>query len=255
MLPFRLRDLALGVRLGLSLLVLVLFGGLLYSATHLVQHHEGRDGTDGFSYDDVVGVYHGIRTEAPLAVALESGHPEELGDAERQVLLDWLASGDLAGGYDSLELGDSAPAEIVDANCLQCHASGATEGNGVGERLPLEYFDEVEALAVSRDVAPQDPEIVIASAHTHALGMGSLSIVLLALALATRFGSRLVGLCAVASGAGLLADLGSWLLARDSVGFVVLIAGGGTLWMVANAVLALLVLGELWLPRRGGATE
>jgi hypothetical protein len=248
MFPFRLSQLGLGVRVGLGGLLLVLLGGLIASSAHMVEHHHTRDERDGMSFDDVVGVYHGIRTEAPLVSALERDHPEGLPASQRQLLLDWLASDQIAEGYDSLELGDDAPAEILDAHCLSCHSGSATEGNGIGKTIPLEYFDEVEKLAISRDVAPVDEAIMLASIHTHALGMGTLSLLFVLLALATRFPGRLVGLLSAACGLGLLADLSSWFLARGSEGFTVLIVAGGGIWMVSCALLGLLSLLELCLP-------
>lgn len=250
MLPFRLSQLGLGARVGLGALLLVLLGGLVASSAHLVEHHHTRDERDGMSFDDVVGVYHGIRTEAPLVSALERGHPEELTKPQRQLLLDWLASGQIAEGYDSLELGDDAPAEILDAHCLACHSKNATEGEGIGQTIPLEYFDEVERLAISRDVAPVAEAILLASIHTHALGMGTLSLLFVLMALATRFPARLVGFLAATCGLGLLADLSCWFLARGSESLVTLIVVGGGVWMSSCALLGLMSLFELLLPAR-----
>jgi len=250
MLPFRLARLGLGLRLGIGALVLVLLGGILASGAHLVGHHEVRDEREGMSYDDVVGHYHGIRTVAPLREALEGGHPEELPADARTKLLEWLGGEQLAETYDSLDLGEDAPVELMDRHCLGCHARGASEGDGVGERLPLEYFDEVEALSVSRDVSPVSEEVLLASLHTHALGMGTLTLLLVLFAAMTRFPPRLVGLLSAAAGLGLFADLGAWWLARGAEGFVLLIVVGGGLWMGASLLLGLLGLAELALPSR-----
>lgn len=245
----RLSSLGLGARIGLSAIVLVLLGGILASSAHLVEHHQNRDEREGMSYDDVVGHYHGIQTQAPLRVALERGHPEDLGDPQRKILLDWLSGDRISEDYDSLDLGDDAPIEILDASCLHCHAANATEGDGIGATIPLEYFDEVKKLAFSRDVSPVDEKILLASMHTHSLGMGTLSLLLMALALATRFPSKLVGFLCAACGTGLLVDLAGWFLSRDSADFVILIVGGGSVWMISSALLGLLALFELWLPR------
>ena len=246
MLPFRLSSFGFGTRLGLSALVLVLLGGLVASSAHLIGHHENRDEREGMSFDDVVGHYHGIQTEAPLRAALERGHPETLEQPQRQVLLDWLQSDRITEGYDSLDLGDDAPVEIIDMACLGCHSTSATDGDGIGATIPLEYFDDVKKLAFSRDVSPVGEEILLASMHTHALGMGTLSLILIGLALATRFSSRLVGFLTATCGLGLLVDLSGWFLARGNADFVVLIVGGGALWMVSSVVLALIALVEMW---------
>jgi hypothetical protein len=249
-LDFRLSQLSLGVRIGLSALVLVLLGGLLASSAHLVEHHENRDEREGMSLDDVVGHYHGIQTQAPLRVALERGHPETLGDTQRQVLLDWLAGDRISEDYDSLDLGDDAPVEILDSACLSCHSANASEGDGIGSILPLEYFDEVKKQAFSREVSPVNEQILLASMHTHSLGMGTLSLLLVALAIFTRFPARLIGLLSAGCGLGLMVDLAGWFLSRANADLVFMIVGGGAVWMISCALLGLLALAELWLPAR-----
>ncbi len=246
--PLLLSSLGWPARLGLSLLVLVLLGGIAASATHLVVHHEKRDERPGLTLDDLTGAYHGIRARAPLLVALEDGHPEDLSADERSALLEWLRSDDVTAGYDDLGKGDRAPAEILDRRCLTCHARQSDQGDGIGKDVPLEYWDDVRAIAFSREVEPTSREIVIASAHTHALGMGSVSIVAALLAFLTRWRRGLVGTLVLVAGAGLLLDLGSWLPARGAAWLVPVLAASGLAWMAGTTALLVLVLAELWLP-------
>lgn len=246
----RLRELPFAFRLGLTFVLLTLAGGLAASGEHLVAHHEKRDERPGLSLEDLRGAYHGVRVVAPMRAALEEGHPEGLAANEREILLAWLTGERISEGYDDLDLGDSSPAEVIDRACLRCHARQAQEGGGIGQTLPLEYWDDVAKLAFSREVTPVAPEILVASAHTHALGMGMLTIALAFLALATRFSSRLVGGLVALGGLGLFVDLGCWFVARSSAGLVPILAAAGVAWMGASVSLLLLVLGELWLPAR-----
>jgi hypothetical protein len=59
-----------------------------------------------------------------------------------------------------------------------------------------------------------------------------------------RCGGALVG------GLALVADLSSWLLARESAAFVYAIAAAGALWSLWMALALSAVLLELWLPER-----
>lgn len=244
----RLCDLPRPARAGLVCLVLVLLYGLGAGAAHLVLHHENRDAAPGLSLDDVRGAYHGIRSKAPLWRALERGHPDGVPANELQALRDWLEGAQLDAGFDDERKGELAPALIFERRCLSCHARKATQGGTIGTELPLEYWDDVKALAISRDVAPTDVPIVVASAHTHALAMGTLTVVALLLALATRWPRGLVSPLTLLSGLGLLLDLGAWLPSRSVEALVWVLVAGGALWLGATALLLLLVLLDLLRP-------
>lgn len=209
--PFHLSSLPLPFRLGLACLVLVLLYGLAVSSAHLFLHHENRDSRPGLTLDDLTGVYHGLSAEAPLLRSLERGHPEGLPPADQEALRRWLALPDLAQAYDDTKLGDRAPAEILDRQCLRCHARAAVDGEGIGKRIPLEYWDDVKAQAEGRAVEPNAGAIVVASAHTHSLAMGSLSVVVLLMVFCTRWPRSLTGLLAAVAGLALLVDMACWL--------------------------------------------
>jgi len=249
----KLRPLPGSARLALSLLLLVNLGGYAASGLHVLEHHGNRDGRPGLTLDDVTGAYHGIRTRAPLRAALEAGHPDGVEDAaplpaeKRALLLKWLAGDRISEDYDNLDLGAAAPSEVLAAHCLQCHKRASTSK---GQRLPLEFFDDVKAVAFSRDVPPTDSKILLASTHTHAIALATTTLVLSALVLLTGFGASLRGALCLAAALGLSVDIAAWWLARGSAAFVPLIVGAGALHTVAVLVMSVVVLVDLWRPRR-----
>lgn len=246
----RLRRLPAGERVGLTGVVLALLLGMWASLGHLVEHHGRRDGEAGMSLDDVRGAYHGVDRPSRLAAALRSGHPEELAQEERARLLAWLEGDRVSERYDDPDLGDDAPAEILDRGCVSCHARNPTDAARAA--LPLEYWDDVKALAFARRIDPAPREILLVSTHTHALSMALVTLAVLALVRATRWPGALRSLLSSGAGVGLAADLASWWLARDSGLFVWGVVAGGALWCAAIVAGALLTLLELWLPPRGG---
>jgi hypothetical protein len=248
--PFRLRDLGFGTRLGLTFLVLTILGGLAASLQHLVWHHQNRDEQPGVSMTDIQGAYHGVVQPAPLLTALERNHPPELAAKDRDLLLGWLRGTRINEDYDNLDLGDSAPNEIIARACVSCHARNATQGDGIGKTIPLEFYDDAKKVAFSKRINPTDVKILAASTHTHALALGSLTIVMSGMLLLTRWPRALVGLLILLAGGSLFADLGSWWLARGTAGFVYLIAAAGTAYAATMALAGLAVIADLWLPRR-----
>lgn len=250
---WRLASLPLGARLSIAVLCAVLAGGELASVLHLVQHHGKRDGQEGLSLVDIEGTYTGVRTEAPLRAALESGHPgnldgvEPLPELERKALLDWLEqdSTALVQAWDNLDLGDLVPADLLDLHCADCHARTAPEQTR--SEPYLEYIDDVTAVALSREILPNDTEILLASTHTHALSMGLIALVAVILAAWTGWWSALVGalslLCAVSLGV----DLAGWWLARGSAAWIPVLVGAGAVHVATLCLLLALVAGEVLL--------
>jgi hypothetical protein len=251
-----LRGASFGFRVAITLFVFVLAGGFLASFGHMHEHHQGRDGQEGLSYDDIQGVYSGVRSTAPLTLALDAGHPAEiegttpLPEAKRKALVDWLAveeESKRSSQFDDFDLGENAPAEILAAHCVQCHSRSSDDK--AAAKLPLEYYDEVAKLSISREVEPMDEAILLATTHTHAIALGTTSLVLVMLLLLTRWGALAGGIAALSS-LGLFVDLAGWWLARDSAAFIPMILGGGALFGLTTALLLVLVLLDLWLPAR-----
>jgi hypothetical protein len=250
-----LRELSGPLRIGLTGVLLVLLGGLAASVAHLAGHHENRDGRPGVSLDDLEAAYHGLDRPAPLLTRLADGTYPELPDEERRVLLTWLESDRISEGYDDLDLGDAAPAEILDRRCLSCHARRAVDGEGIGQRVPLEYWDDVERVAFSLRVEPVPTEILVVSTHTHALSLAAITLAVGLLLLATRWPRPLRhGLCLI-GGLALAVDVACWWLARASAAAVPLLTAAGALYVCAMVLASLAVLFELWLPAARGEGE
>ncbi|MFI4898712.1 MAG: hypothetical protein ACIARR_12925 [Phycisphaerales bacterium JB059] len=241
----RLKDLGLFFRLGITCLVVTLLGGYVVSGIHLQAHYDNRDERPGFTLDDDRAAYHGISAPSPLRSALQDGHPEQLGEADRAALLAWLDSGNLSRDYDNLDLGDEAPAEIIAVSCLDCHARGAEDA---GSAIPLEYWDDVRPLAFSTEIQPTPDEIIAISQHTHAPTMAMVLLIVGFLGAMTRWPRSLTGLLVLLGGAGLLIDMAGWWLAKDHDAWVYAIVGGGLAQGGSVLLLGLLSLIDMWLP-------
>ena len=257
---FRLRDLSPGARIGVACAVLVLLGGLAASARHVADHHGPKDDVKGLSLDDVMGAYHGVQAPARLAAALERGHPETLAPDAREALLTWLQgprdpSGKRTGSkhmsedYDNFDLGDMAPNELIAKNCLQCHSRKVANTNPIGKSIPLDSREDALRLAQPKNLTPVSAQILTTSTHTHALALGSLSVVIIGLVVATSWSRRLVNLAAALIGAGLLIDFGGQWAAREYAWGVYLLIAGGAVFGGASVLSLLAVLGDLCMPR------
>jgi len=244
----RLRDLPAGARIGLTGLLVTLLMGMAASAMHVVWHYEKRDEKPGFTKDDVVSAYHGLDAPATLLAALAAGHPDNLKPDQRKVLTDWLGGNRVAEDYDSLDLGDLAPAEIIATSCISCHARKSTDQ--VASRLPLETWEDIRKVAFPTKVEPVPIKITAISTHTHALSLASMSLVLSLLAFMSRLPRSFVSLLTLAAGVGLTVDIASWWLARLDPFFVNTIIAGGGIYSLSTTLLAILLILDLWFPKR-----
>ena len=246
----RLVDLHPLTRLGVALLVATLLGGYAVSGLHMAWHYDNRDESPGLTVDDIRGHYHGLTVRSPLVDALDAGHPEDLPDRERSLLLQWLANpAALSAAYDDFDLGDDAPAEIIANSCLSCHARAAS-GPDAFARLPLEYFDDVQPLTTTRVINPTTTEIVAMSQHTHAPVMALVLIVMALLGAMTRAPRGLGGFVVFAGGAGLLIDMAAWWLARGNDAWVYAIIGGGFVYTASTVLLGAVVIVDCLIPGR-----
>jgi len=257
-----LRQLPPAGKLGVTCLILVMLGGFAASLAHMHFHHENRDEKPGLSMDDIRGAYHGIRTVAPLLTALERNHPAELplqegealSPAQRDLLLNWLNGDRISGDYDSLELGDAAPAEILDRCCVRCHQAQAT-GEHACPEIPLMFWPDIEAVAFSRDISPTSIEILTISTHTHALTLAALTLVTALLAMASGLPRRLTGIMLGLIGLALLADVAGQWLARPLEPFVWAVVIGGSIYGILTSLLLVIIAIDLWLPGRANAED
>lgn len=251
----------LGVRVGLIGLVLTLGGGLIASWYYLYLHYSPRDGNaDDLSYVDVASAYHKMQIPAPLIVALEKGHPNELVDdglpeAERTALLEWLGGegGTIMRQFENEAMEEMMPAEIIFRRCVSCHDADPEDTEHPYPELPLYLPAEVQAVAISRDIEPTPERILAASTHAHALALGVQTVVVVGLLLGTRLPRLLVSIAAVLLGFSLLADIGAWWLARSNEQFVYVIFGSGGVFNVMSGLSLGVILVDLLVPRIGKA--
>lgn len=238
------------MRLGVALLTVTLLGGYVVSGIHMVWYYDQRDGASGLTADDIRAHYHGITVASPLIDALENNHPEDLPDRERNILLDWLRNPDtLSVSYDDFDLGDDAPAEIIATSCISCHARNAT-GDDAYARLPLEFFDDIRPLAVTREINPTPTEIIAVSQHTHAPVMAVILMVVALLGAMTRAPRLLVGGVVLIGATGLLADMAAWWLARSNDAWIYAIIGGGFAYSASTGIAGLIVILDCIIPSR-----
>ena len=146
------------------------------------------------------------------------------------------------------------PEDLIAINCVSCHARDATV-EGAYPELPLEYPDDVFAIAISQEIVPNSQEIKAASLHAHAPSMSLVLIVIAGLALLTRLPAGLVGGIVAISAIGLLADsFGQWISASYAEAVYAIVIGGFA-YTSGVSLLGVLVILDCWYPRTPAPAE
>lgn len=249
----KLRSLGFLARLGVAFALLSLIWGTLGAGFFLYLSKENRDESPGLTINDIKAHYHGITSPSALLAALERGHPEDLPEADRTALTNWLTGDNIEGNYDNFDLGDAMPEDLIYVNCISCHSNQARGTPEFAEPL-LDTPSAVLSLSVSRDVQPVDLKVLAASTHTHALALATLMAAFAIIACMTSWPRKLVGLVIAATSVGLFADLISWWIMRLDVAGVEHAAwataiGGGT-FNTGIILLSLMILLDLCLPAK-----
>jgi len=240
-----LRQLGFNARLGLTLIVLTLLGGLAVSGIYMRMHHDNRDEQPDLTMNDIRGHYAGVNVPSPLLGALERGHPEQQTEKARQVLIDWLKGDRISEDYDNLDLGDMSPAEIIYNDCVSCHSAQSTGPEAYPE-LPLDFFPQIKKVAFSSDIRPVNTQVLAASTHTHAISLAVMALATGGLLLLTGWPRGLTNLFVLLMGIGLAMDISGWWLARVNASVVPMIVIGGFIFAAATGLSLLLVVLDLW---------
>ncbi len=246
---YTIRSLPFLFRMGICTLITTLLGGYIVSGLHLRWHYDNRDETPGLTINDIIGAYHGVQTPSPLISALESGHPETIEDYERSALLEWLRGDRVSLDYDNLDLGDEAPSEIIAIGCLDCHTRSASGPDAMPD-VPLDYWDDIQGIAQSKDIQPAGAKIIATSQHVHAPMMALVMIVLSILGAMTRFSTRMIGTIVFVTGFGLLLDMAGWWITREIAGFAYAIVIGGGLYAAGTSLIGCLIMLDCVLPAK-----
>lgn len=242
-----MRHLGLGLRFGLTCLILTMMGGLAASLYFLYDHYHNRDEEPALTLRDIEGAYRGVSIPSPILAALEAGHPEPLPQADRDLLLAWLRGQNIPENYENFDMGP--PADLIATNCVSCHTRAAATNVASGITHSLEFPDDVLKIARSREIFPTPVNVLAISTHAHATTLALVAVLAGAMLHFSFWPRRLVGLVATLIGLGLLIDVGSWWAIRSQREFLYGIVVGGGMFNAGVWLALAMSIVELWRPR------
>ncbi|MGZ4958483.1 MAG: hypothetical protein ACXV7J_04460 [Methylomonas sp.] len=232
----RFCDISVSERILNSLFLLTVAIGYLFSLGQIYFSHQGRDGRQGLSIEDVAIAYHGNPDQARLATAINGPMAGNLkSPADKDMILDWITSG------AQREIYDSQIAPVLQRDCLGCHSPAS--GMNVP---PLTSYEQVVKLTES-DQGASIPSLVRVS-HIHLFGIAFILFFVGKLFVYCEMPVWLKRLTIGIPFLSMLVDIFAWYLTRETPTFAYLLVVSGALMGLSLNFQIWLSLYQMWLP-------
>jgi len=235
----RLSDLPLPFRLVISLTIIVLGTGYLIALVNLYLTYHLTDGQPGLTPSDLRRAFYGNRDNTKLAAKIHGGSMEQFlpRRGEKEIILSWIQDGATREGYEK------NVRQILQVNCVRCH-----NPTGIQRYTPLTAYDEV--MVVTQIDRGEPVALWARVAHTHVQSIGLIFFVLGGIFTFTSVPQKWKIFVVTAPFAALLVDFGARALAKYYPDIVYLMLASGAAIGILFAVMSLVPLYELWVPRK-----
>jgi len=280
----RLARLSLPAKVLVTLFLFLVGLGYLAASANIYFQHQDADLEPGMSPDDLRRTFHGLEKEiTPEATGtvsspmLEQIRPDgEMreyldmgGEQAVRALMFWLEGGASEEDFEKAELaqaGDPSAKEVIKAHCVECHhadggdmedapfaanADAEVEFAKVAEAATPEYErHDSEAQVVA--LAPTGLKKLVHITHAHILAIPVFTLIVGAMFLMTGLPNGVKLILGPLPMLAVIADVGSWWLARFVEPFIYVIAASGAVFGAAYGLQILCILASMWLGRTDG---
>lgn len=278
----RLANLTVPGKLLVTLFVLIVGPGYLFGTLNIMLKHQDADEEEGLTLDDLRATFHGLeKTYTPEAevtvnsTMLEQVRPggdmreylEEETDARG--LITWLENGAKEDDFDTgdlAEAGDPSAKAVLASVCIECHNSDGGDMEDVpfasaadadpdyamivdtGSAEP--EYETHEMGPQTKTLGPTAEKRLVHITHAHVLAMPVFTMLVGMLFMMTGWGSGIKLLLGPLPMLAVMADIGSWWLARYSEPFIFVIAASGAVFGLTYALQILCVLSSTWCGKK-----
>ncbi len=238
----RLKELAPGGRLAVSLFCLTVLAALAVAALLVVQS------TGSSSLVDIDAVKRKYTQSLLVGAMWGSMYEYVTEDESIHIVERWIAAG------TPRDLYDKEVRAVMAEDCTNCHSRSSTMTKAMPS-IPLTSYEDVMALTAR---GLPDGKL-LRGLHFHLFGIATALLALGVLLAVTDLAAFWKALLPLAGFVGLWLDTGGWVAGRFTDAAAYMIVGGGTLVNASLGAMAVLVLLDCWvrvplLSRRPHAT-
>jgi hypothetical protein len=226
--------LAVSSKVALTLFLCVAGLGYILGFFNIWLTYSPVDGKPGLSIADVRLSFYGAGGVTKLEKAIDGAMKQNFAsDEDYGKMKAWLKAGATEADFPSVK-------SIFDNSCVTCHSADAKTGGVV-----LDSYATVSTV-LKKDSGMSIPRLVSLS-HLHVMGILSLVFLLCLVFSFTAFKEPIKIIVMAFSLCSIVADIGSWWLAKFFAAMAPLVILGGVCLAIAFLALILLSLYDLWL--------
>jgi hypothetical protein len=232
-----LAGIPLASKLTVTAVLLVAGIGYLLGFTNIFLSYSPVDQKPGLSLQDISLSFYGARSATKLEKAIDGSMKQYFAsDGDYQAVKGWLGKGAAEGDFQRVK-------PILESSCAGCHSAEAA----VAGVVTADYADLKPLLAQDRG---KSWSRLVTLSHTHVPAVLSVVFILVLIFSFSRYPQVLKAVVMVFSVLAILADVGSWWLAKLSPALAILVILGGICMALSFLVLIVLSFVDMWFGKR-----
>ncbi|MDQ6967153.1 MAG: hypothetical protein Q9M14_00540 [Mariprofundaceae bacterium] len=210
--------------------------GYMFALLNLYYTHEGRDGIEGLSVQDVMLAYHGSHNQTRLGAAINGPMAPNLPNkAAKITILDWIAHGATKPEFEA------KVNPILQNNCVMCHSAAS----GISGIPHFDSYEKVLALTAT-DTGATIPALVRVS-HIHLFGIAFILFLIGRIFILCELPIMFKRIVVAAPFFFLLLDISSWFITKIIPDFAYVVIGAGAVVGITFAMQLFISLYQMWI--------
>lgn len=231
----RFSDASISEKLLDTMFLITIGIGYLFAITNLYYTHQGRDGVEGLSVQDVTLAYYGSHNQTRLGAAINGPMASNLPNkAAKTTILDWIQHGSSEEEYNS------KVKPIIQNNCVMCHSSES------GMSIP--HFESYEQLleVTATDTGATIPALVRVS-HIHLFGIAFILFLCGRIFILCELPVMFKRIIVAAPFIFLLLDISSWFITKVIPDFAYVVIGAGAVVGITFGMQLMISIYQMWI--------
>jgi hypothetical protein len=210
--------------------------GYLFAITNLYYTHQGRDGEEGLSVQDVTMAYYGSHNQTRLGAAINGPMAPNLPNkAAKTTILDWIDNGATEEEFEA------KVNPIMQNNCVMCHSVES----GISGIPHFDSYEHVLELTAT-DTGATIPALVRVS-HIHLFGIAFILFLCGRIFILCEIPIMFKRIIVSAPFAFLIIDISSWFITKIIPEFAYVVIAAGAVVGITFGMQLLISIYQMWL--------